>query len=159
MNEFDSNNLNDKVPEPEPEIESAGDGGNRRRRTSVGTGGNSGWDGDGSPPGGGDSDEDPDELFGEPVRHGHLKDIAIDVLKESHSKDYSDVRDRLLRKLHLRFGEAHDTREAMADILSSMVVSAYTVASFMPGPRSTSELKAVFPYFSAQQIKRISSMA
>lgn len=158
MNDFDSDDMGNKAPEIGLETESSDDGGNRRRRTAVGTGG-SGWDGDGSPPGGGDSAEDPDALFGEPVRHGHLKDIAIDALKESHSKDYSDVRDRLLRNLHLRFGEAHDTREAMADILSSMVVSAYTVATFMPGPRSNSELNAVFPYFSAQQIQRISSMA
>jgi|GEM_PF-1935124 hypothetical protein len=149
MNDFDSD-ITDKSPEHELETESAGDGGNRLKRTAVGAGGGSRW----GAGGGSSEDFEGRGFFGEPVRHGHLKDIAIDVLSQSHSKNYSDVRARLLG----RFIEKGDDKEAMADILSSMVVSAYTVA-YLSNPKSEADLKAVCPYFSARQIERILSIA
>ena len=123
--------------EAEPQTESSGAGGGKKRRTSIGTGDDSG------------GSYRPGESFGgepwrnEPIRHSRLKGFAIDALERSDSKDWADVYSRLLG----RFSEFGLAQEALADILASLVVSAYTVALYVPGPQVFGVLRTTFACF------------
>jgi|AGTN01.2.fsa_nt_gi hypothetical protein len=135
--------------EPKLQTETAGAGGGRKIKTAIGLGDGSdgGWYRPREQPGGGGHNE--------PVRHCRLKDAAIDVLSYSTSRDWHDVYHRLLGK----FPEFGLAEEGLADALARMVVSAYTVAQYVPDAHLLEELRFSFPYFSDRQIERIIELA
>lgn len=138
---------------PKPQSEASGGGGGRKIRTALGQGGGK----DGGKDGGWYSPcEKPfDEGRNEPVKHGALKDAAIDALSNSDVRNWHDVYLRLLG----RFPEFDTAQEALADVLAQMVVTAYSLALHIPGAYVLDELRCSCPYFSDSQLGRIMELA
>lgn len=130
---------------PQLQTETAGAGGGRKVKTAIGAGeGNDGgWYRPREMP------SDPGRI--EPVRHVHLKDMAIEELSSSEWRDYSVV----CRRISGRFPEFGLAQEGLADALTRMVLSAFTVAQYVPDEHVFEELKWSCPYFSDQQLLRI----
>lgn len=144
-------NIHEDGDEAEPKLqtETAGAGGGRKIKTAIGLGdGNDGgW-------------YRPSELpsgpgRNEPIRHSRLKDISIEVLASSTSRDYQDI----FHRLSGRFPEFDLAQEGLADALTRMVLSAYTVAQYVPDVHILEELNCSCPYFSDQQLLRIIELA
>lgn len=120
-----------------------------RPRTVIGAGGGKGggWYKPRESSGAGERDE--------PIRHKHLKDLAIDVLSSCGSRKYPQVYSQLRLCLTTDGPES----DGLADALARMVVSAYTIASFVPDAQCLYELRFSFSYLSDAQIKRIIELA
>ncbi|MBN8662488.1 MAG: hypothetical protein J0M35_19115 [Candidatus Obscuribacter phosphatis] len=134
---------------PKLQTETTGAGGGRKIRTAIGLGdGNDGgWYRPREVPGGPGRNE--------PVRHARFKDIAIDVLFSSTTRDYQDLYHRLSGK----FPEFDLAEEGLVDALARMVLSAYTVAQYVPDAHVFDELRSTCPYFSDEQLLRIIELA
>lgn len=139
----------DEQHQPKPETETTGAGGGRRIKTAVGLGDND--------DGGWYIPRQPRDESGknEPIRHGSLKDIAIEVLASSSSRDAQDIYNRLLSI----FPEFDLAKEGLSDALARMVMSAYTIAQYVPDAFVFEELRLCCPYFSDKQIVRIIELA
>ncbi len=152
MSSPDTPDKDDEDVTPSPQVENAGAGGGRKNKTTVGLG-----DGIGDEDGGWYKPRELPSGAGknEPVLHSLLKDAAIDALIESSSRDYSDISRRLTKW----FPQFDDAKEGLADALACMVISAYTVAQFVPEAHVFEELRFTCPYFSDQQLLRIMELA
>lgn len=145
--------LNDDDFAPQVETETAGPGGGRKCKTAIGAAedggdaGGGGWDVPPEMPGGAGR--------GEPIRHSHLKDIAIEVLSHSRSRDYSN----LYLQLCLTLSDFDLAAEALADALSRIVISAYMTAQYSQAANVFGELRRTFPCLSENQLRKIIRLA
>jgi Tfp pilus assembly protein PilO len=85
------------------------------------------------------------------VIHSHLKDMAIDALELSASRDQATVAQSLGYVL-----SSFDAQPEMAQILASMVTAAYSLAQDCPDERL---LYQAYSCFSDEQLSRIIGLA
>lgn len=144
-----SNPEDEQDKAPPLQTESCDGGGVGRRRTAIGAGGGKGggWYKPRDSAGDGERDD--------PLRHMHLKDLAIDVLSLCGSRNYLGVYSQLRLCLTIDGPE----KEGIADALTRMVVFAYTIASFVPDEHVFEEMRFTFSYLSDTQINRIIELA
>jgi hypothetical protein len=148
--------MNPQSPDaPETQTSSDGAVGGRKSRTTLGYfGGEGGAHGSGW--GGGDwgtffsgtdeSAQDPSDF---------LKDLAIFALELSESRDRANVCQRVYDSL-VYFGARN---EPLAHALAQLVVTAYTVASFVPPKEAFEILQQAFPKFKQHQLKSIIALS
>jgi hypothetical protein len=141
-----SNNDGGHASKPVPKTETAGPGGGGKAKTRVGAGesgggGGSAWQGMDS------SDRGPERK----VLYSHLKDMAIDALEMSSSRDQATIASSISSVLG-----SYDMQAETAEVLASMVVAAYSCA------RDIHDDKAVFLAYSCftdAQLNRILKLA
>jgi hypothetical protein len=139
-----------KEPQPQTQTEPAGPGGGRRVKTALGLGDSSGGSGWYKPREFGESPSPS-----EPIRHLQLKEIAIQALSRSKTRNFSDVYEKLTKDL----SDYTFVRKELAETMAALVVSAYTVAQYVPDEYVLNEMRFSFGCFSETQLKEIIEMA
>jgi len=141
-----SKDSEDGAARPVPAPQSTPPGGAGKGKTRIGSGdmggvGGSSWQGGG--PLEGDSQRS--------VPHSHLKDMAIDALEISRIRDQQAVCSSLARTLG-----SFDMQPELAEVLSSMVFSAYSSAQECSDDRM---LFLAYSCFTDAQLRRIFRLA
>lgn len=138
---------NKNQPAAQPETDSSGAGGGRKIITAVGAGGD---DGDANPPSQKQWHSDNQQ-----PQHLGLKSSAIDAFSDLINRDYPMV----FRTLHRKFLEFTYAKEELIHALTTMIISAYTVAQYTPKQNRLETMQAVCSYFSDEQLLRIIDLA
>lgn len=89
------------------------------------------------------------------VRHEALKEAAILVLEKCADKSFGDV----YAGVYGRFPEFGDLQDELAETISTMVVTAYVIAAFLPGDHALQQLRVCCNYFSDDQLRHIMNVA
>jgi len=141
-----SKNHEDDAPRRVPKPQASPPGGGGKRKTRIGAGDMGGgalppWQGSGRLEG--DSQRS--------VPHSHLKDMAIDALEMSYSKDQAVISRNLSQALG-----SFDMQPELAEVLSAMVFAAYSTAQVVTDERA---LFLAYSCFTDDQLVRIMRLA
>jgi hypothetical protein len=150
--ELNPEQIADESSKPQPQSEGAGAGGGRKTKTAIGTGdfyfgGGGNWFVPGQ--------YDEPFLSREPLKNGHLKDMAISELSSATVKEWYVVYQRLIKRLSDQSFQV----AGRAEVLATMTVTAYTLALYIPDQNILNELRIVCAYFSDAQLKQIIEIA
>jgi hypothetical protein len=89
----------------------------------------------------------------------NLKDLAIAALDISSAKDFLSVKSLLVEALLVLSTRTPSFIEDTADVLASMVITAYVIAATAPVGEALNLLRATFPQFTFNQIQEIARIA